>query len=371
MYKDLLYCFFVLMPSFACLVGVAMLALKYRRGSMDAWLIAGGLSMAVSVMAEAAFILISDAPMFVAVIDVLYGLLSLVVGPAIYLWWRDAADERRARRALYLLFVLPLFMLFALLLFYRMLGADHIADFIGRVYSYPGIHPSNFQERYYLILSLIQYLLLILEAGLLFVYVIVDTYLHARVSPRNDYDKKLIRVGVCLIAVYLCYLCRISVSMFFMQQHPVVCAVTFTVTAAAIFLFFYYASNLVPEPAPVEQTPSVPTYASLQMKKDFDRLMDEERLYLQPGITIQNVADRLLTCRTYVVKMMANVEGEDFNDYITRRRIEYACECMLKERAITQEELAHRCGYADAAMFNKKFKAQTGKTPKTWLSEQP
>lgn len=371
MYKDLLYCFFVLMPSFACLSGIALVALNHQNRPLNGWLVACGICMAVCSLFEAAFLLIPDKTIFIVVIDVLFGTLSLFIYPGLYIWWRDVADAKRVRREFYLLFVLPILMLFMFLVFYRILGSSNIHAFINDVNSYQ-LRPVNFAYKYYIVLTIVQYLLLMMESGILLVYVLIDGIRHWNTKPRSDYDIRLLHVCGGFVMLNIIYFMRTSASVCFMQNHPVFCCTVFFLSALTYFLFFFYASHLITEKEDKdEKADTLPTYASIRLRKDFDKLMDEEQYFLQPNITIQHVADKLLTCRTYVVKLMANNVGEDFSDYITRRRIEYACECMLKERAITQEELAHRCGYADAAMFNKKFKAQTGKTPKTWLSEQP
>ena len=75
------------------------------------------------------------------------------------------------------------------------------------------------------------------------------------------------------------------------------------------------------------------------------------------------------------------INGRDLNDffkretglspkeYLTRRRMERACE-LLAEQKLTPSEAAVRCGYGDLFQFSKAFKKFTGLPPSRWGKEK-
>ena len=96
-------------------------------------------------------------------------------------------------------------------------------------------------------------------------------------------------------------------------------------------------------------------------------MMDEE-LFLHPRLTLNDVADRLNTNKTYVSKMVNNTYNLGFPELINTLRVDYAEQYILNHREAKQNEIAERCGFLSASSFNNTFKKVTGMTPKVWIS---
>lgn len=99
----------------------------------------------------------------------------------------------------------------------------------------------------------------------------------------------------------------------------------------------------------------------------FQTLMLNEQLFLQPSLSLADVAERLHTNKTYVSKMVNNTYNLGFPELLNTLRIDYAEQYILNHRDAKQDEVARACGFLSASSFNNIFKKITGVTPKVWL----
>jgi YesN/AraC family two-component response regulator len=99
----------------------------------------------------------------------------------------------------------------------------------------------------------------------------------------------------------------------------------------------------------------------------FQSLMLNEQLFLQPSLSLADVAERLHTNKTYVSKMVNNTYNLGFPELLNTLRIDYAQQYILSHRDAKQEDIAQACGFLSASSFNNIFKKVTGVTPKVWL----
>ena len=102
----------------------------------------------------------------------------------------------------------------------------------------------------------------------------------------------------------------------------------------------------------------------------FERLMIGEKLYLQPSLTLQDVAARLQSNKTYISKLVNSTYNQGFPDLVNSLRIEYAQQYILNNRSAKQEDIAKACGFLSASTFKNIFKKITGTTPRGWLAAQ-
>lgn len=96
-----------------------------------------------------------------------------------------------------------------------------------------------------------------------------------------------------------------------------------------------------------------------------EKLMQNEKLFLNKDLTISKVAKRLETNRTYLSEEIRQHFGCNFSDYIKQYRIK---EAMLRLTApenlqLTIEAVAGEVGFNSKSTFNTAFKKITGVTP--------
>ena len=102
----------------------------------------------------------------------------------------------------------------------------------------------------------------------------------------------------------------------------------------------------------------------------FKQLMLEDRIYLQPGLTLSDVANRLGSNVTYISKMIHNTYNMGFPEMLNILRIDFAQRYIMTHPELRQDQLAADCGFLSASSFNTIFKKITGMTPKLWRASQ-
>lgn len=102
----------------------------------------------------------------------------------------------------------------------------------------------------------------------------------------------------------------------------------------------------------------------------FQHLMQVKRLFLQPGLSLSDVADELGTNKTYVSKMVNKTYNLGFPELLNIMRVDYACEYIRRNPDASQDEIARACGFFSASSFNSTFKRITGFTPKVWAARK-
>lgn len=100
----------------------------------------------------------------------------------------------------------------------------------------------------------------------------------------------------------------------------------------------------------------------------FQHLMLDEQLFLQPSITLADVAERLHTNKTYVSRMVNQNYSLGFPEVLNILRVDYAEQYIRKHPTANQEDIAKACGFLSASSFNSTFKRITGYTPKVWAA---
>ncbi|HQB69660.1 MAG TPA: AraC family transcriptional regulator [Paludibacteraceae bacterium] len=91
-----------------------------------------------------------------------------------------------------------------------------------------------------------------------------------------------------------------------------------------------------------------------------------EKLFLIPGITIDDLAKYLGTNRTYLSSHFNSEMSITFRQWINSLRIEEAKRIITNNPKTTMTELTSRLGYADTSTFFRQFKAKEGVQPSVW-----
>lgn len=141
----------------------------------------------------------------------------------------------------------------------------------------------------------------------------------------------------------------------------------FSVTRSAISLQY--------EPATVEDTEKKPTVILPELEEWKDKvqaLMEKEQVYLNPDLTLQELAERLKTNTSVLSKAINSGFGQNFNNYINQYRVQAMQEKMLQPsyKHYTLVSIAFECGFNSKATFNRSFKKFTDMSPKVYLETQ-
>lgn len=106
--------------------------------------------------------------------------------------------------------------------------------------------------------------------------------------------------------------------------------------------------------------------AHYKLLPDLNRIIDEEKIFLQNNLNIEKVARMLNTNRTYISRLINQEYQCSFSDFINQKRIVYAQELAHSYPELTQEQIAEKAGFTLASSFSRTFKQQVGQTFREW-----
>ncbi|WP_163223460.1 helix-turn-helix domain-containing protein [Bacteroides sp. 214] len=98
----------------------------------------------------------------------------------------------------------------------------------------------------------------------------------------------------------------------------------------------------------------------------FNQLIDEKQFFLRPTLTLDDIAVELHSNRTYISRIINEEFHSNFYEFISRKRVEFAKELMMKNPQLPQEQVATMSGFVHASTFSRTFKNQTGLTFSQW-----
>ncbi len=100
-------------------------------------------------------------------------------------------------------------------------------------------------------------------------------------------------------------------------------------------------------------------------KRKLLSLMEQQKIYLDPSLTLTNVSKKLLVSVPYLSRIVNESFNANFCDFINQYRIEES-KRLLKQLPINNKTIlavAYESGFNSKSSFNTAFKRQTGMTP--------
>ncbi len=110
-----------------------------------------------------------------------------------------------------------------------------------------------------------------------------------------------------------------------------------------------------------------------EMNRKLAVAMEEQMLFRQPNLTIQQLAVELGNPAKELTKFLNEQHQMNFSEYVNHHRIEYIKELLHSSAAekYTLVSLAELSGFASKSSFNATFKKITGLTPSEYKKQQP
>jgi ligand-binding sensor domain-containing protein/AraC-like DNA-binding protein len=127
-----------------------------------------------------------------------------------------------------------------------------------------------------------------------------------------------------------------------------------------------------PEPGEKYKTSALLPETVEQVLPRLVRLMEEEKLFLDPGLTLKKLSERLHVHYNHLSRIINERLGKSFNDYINSYRIAEAKKKLAdpREARKTILEIAYDTGFYSKSVFNTAFKKFTGMTPSRFKKTQ-
>ena len=93
-----------------------------------------------------------------------------------------------------------------------------------------------------------------------------------------------------------------------------------------------------------------------------DRLIEEEKLYLDPDITRDRLLKEIHISKNTFAQLIQTYAGTNFSGYINNKRLDYSIH-LLREYNYTIEAVATDAGFNNARSFYRIFRNRYGMTP--------
>ncbi|MBL7745135.1 MAG: helix-turn-helix transcriptional regulator [Chitinophagaceae bacterium] len=151
--------------------------------------------------------------------------------------------------------------------------------------------------------------------------------------------------------------------------------VIYYLSIAGYFTYPRSLQRLHFEPAK-ESAPKVTNEDIIEAKPELDKWkqrllehMERGKPYLEPELSLADLAKRLNTNTSVLSKVINDGTGRNFNDFINSYRVQEVIQKLKQGEQKTQTLLgiAYDCGFNSKATFNRSFKKVTEKTPKEFI----
>ena len=140
------------------------------------------------------------------------------------------------------------------------------------------------------------------------------------------------------------------------------------------YLLFYEQVETILEKSPAEEPPKTdpsvdtPVYFSV-IEKNMKEWLGSDG-YTTPGLTIEDLAVRLGTNRTYLSAYIKQTFGMSFREWIANHRIEYAKRMFTSNPQLTVGEVCEATGFISQSYFVKIFAEKEGMSPSKWKKQK-
>ena len=335
-----------------------------------------------------------------AIGNVILQFSSLAVFPIICLYIRSCYEDYHISWVPYLSTLLSLILLLISIVLTSVIGIDRSGQLIEMIHS--GVVPRNLLSRldkaYILFTFQIYFVTFFISLCISLIYVFAKLFTgkfkfkHIASFLRGEKSSFVANV-ICLF--FVIYFILWAVSVIF---GSVICdtlsvwSVVWSLTAAVVLFLIGYVTTVPALPGGyinldrlrhpfgamrqstqeylqgIDSGPmaGVATSGYDKIMDSFKRYMIKERGYLNPSLTIEEIARVLNTNRTYVSKLVNLYFGMSFRDYLSSLRMDYAKQLMKDEPDASLDYIAVKSGFQSSTQFIRKFREVEGITPTVW-----
>lgn len=318
-------------------------------------------------------------------LDLVDGICSLMIAPLTYFFIWSITDRRRFGWKQYAWFIPGLAFTIFLLFLYLLMEKEQ-ADVLGQKIilrdddyrTAPGSAEGwlHFSSLYlYSILFILQSVVLLFYSSIKLLRYkkrLADYF--SNLEEKSVKNAWAVLSGICillLMSIFSMLLWDLSYDTHYNYRYllfPMYTVIVFYMSHHVSKIHFT-AENIIP--AIDELTDDMPeagehpeTYIKILPR--FIQIIDEEKIFLQPNLSLDDIARRINSNRTYISRLINDEYQCSFYEFISRKRIEFAKELAMQNPLFTQEQIARESGFTHTSTFSRTFKKQTEMNFSNW-----
>lgn len=193
-------------------------------------------------------------------------------------------------------------------------------------------------------------------------FIVIYTAIQCNKMPRNYPNRRaaFILVNSLVVGFFAWVLSCVL-------YQPMSDIVYYIVSGMAWAVIFYTIENIYTEQQLVEELDFVAEISTpvheYPFADSFSQLMEVEQAYLNPEISIAEVARQIGTNRSYLSDFLNHSCNSSFVDYVNNLRLEYAENLMRNDMTLSIEAMAILSGFNSLSTFRRAFNKKYGVTP--------
>jgi AraC-like DNA-binding protein len=120
----------------------------------------------------------------------------------------------------------------------------------------------------------------------------------------------------------------------------------------------------------ITESNSLDTQKSNDLLTRLNKLVDDQKIFLDPNISLKKLANKLNTNSTYLSRLINHNYQTNFTGFINEYRIKEAQKLMTEKTGqyLSIEGIAMKVGFRSKSVFNPAFKKHTGVTPSYYMN---
>ena len=219
----------------------------------------------------------------------------------------------------------------------------------------------------------------------LVVYGILIARLYLKSKYKTLYDQEHLRWQKYILGIHIVYVVAYAIYGF-MIINNLYSNLLFhaqIIAMALMVLYIAYSAYIQPNVfSAMEFTTGYPFHKyeksgltdslSLELKSKILQLMENEKIYKENNLNLEQLADKLNTNRHNTSQVINEHFNQSFHELVNTYRINEAKQLLKddKEKSLNIIEIAYEVGYNNKATFNKAFKKYTNLTPSQFQKKQ-
>lgn len=163
--------------------------------------------------------------------------------------------------------------------------------------------------------------------------------------------------------------------LFLMVLFEIICMITYSLMGIKyleyLYTFQFVPANITekqgdnPISSNTKKEGSINSLSYAELERALNKWL-EDKNFMNPGVTMEDMAVEFGTNRTYLSTYINNEKGMNFCVWINYLRVEEAKKLILEQPDLSIMEISERVGYLTQSHFGKQFLKLTGQTPLVW-----